>query len=60
MKKNQSRLREMQKPLWVKINKPDFEELARDIYDNQDDEDFKITRNRRKYDLKYAKKIWKK
>ena len=41
MKKNQSRLREMQKPLWVKINKPDFEELARDIYDNQDDEDFK-------------------
>ena len=50
----------MQKPLWVKINKPDFEELARDTYDNQDDEDFKITINRRKYDLKYAKKIWKK
>ena len=33
---------EMQKPLWVEINRPEFEELKRDIYDNQDDKDFKI------------------
>ena len=32
----------MQKPLWVEINRSEFEELKRDIYDNQDDKDFKI------------------
>ena len=49
---------EPQKPLWFKINKPEFEELTRDIYNNQDIKDFKITINKRTYDLKNAKKIW--
>ena len=38
---------EPQKPLWFKINKPEFEELTRDIYNNQDNEDFKITINKK-------------
>ena len=30
--KNQSRLRETQKPLWFGINRKDFKELTREIY----------------------------
>ena len=45
----------MQKPWWFKINKPEFEELASDIYDNQN-KDFKITINKKTYDLKKRKK----
>ena len=48
----------MQKPLWFKINKKEFEELTRDIYNNQDNNDFKIIINKRTYDLKNAKKFW--
>ena len=33
----------MQIPLWFKINKPDFDELTSNIYDNQNNKDFKIT-----------------
>ena len=47
---------EPQKPLWFKINKPECEELTRDIYNNQDNKDFKITINKRTYDLKNATK----
>ena len=50
----------MQKPWWFKINKPEFEELTSEIYDNQDNKDFKITKNKKTYDLKNAKKLWKK
>ena len=49
---------EMQKPLWFKINRKDFEELTGDIYNNQDHNDFKFTINKRTYDLKNAKKFW--
>ena len=49
---------EMQKPLWFEINRKEFEELTRDIYNNQDNNDFKIIINKRTYDLKNAKKIW--
>ena len=35
-----------------------FEELTRDIYNNQDNNDFKIIINKRTYDLKNAKRIW--
>ena len=52
------KLREMQKPLWFEINKKEFEELTRDIYNNQDNNDFKIIINKRTYDLKNAKKFW--
>ena len=31
----------MQKPLWFEINKKDFEELTRDIYNDQNNNDFK-------------------
>ena len=47
---------EMQKPLWFEINKKEFEELTRNIYNNQDNNNFKIIINRRTYDLKNAKK----
>ena len=30
-------------PLWFRINKSDFDELKSDIYDNQNNKDFKIT-----------------
>ena len=46
------------KPISFEINKNEFEELARDIYNNQDNDIFKIIINKRTYDLKNAKKIW--
>ena len=47
---------EPQKPLQFEINKKEFEELTGDIYNNQENSDFKIIRNKRTYDLKNAKK----
>ena len=32
----------MEKPLWFQINKKEFEELTRDIYNNRDNNDFKF------------------
>ena len=49
--------RDLQKPLWLEINRKEFEELTSDIYNNQDSNDFKIIKNKRTYDLKKAKKI---
>ena len=37
--------REIQKPLWFEINKKEFEELTRDIYNNQYNNDFKAIIN---------------
>ena len=48
--------KEMQKSLWFEINKKKIEELTRDIHNNQDNNGFKITINKRTYDLKNAKK----
>ena len=48
----------MQKPLWFEIHKKEFEELTRDTNNNQDNNNFKIIKNKRTYDLKNAKKIW--
>ena len=45
---------------WFKINKPEFEQLASDIYVNQNSKDFKIIINKKTYDLKNEKKIWTK
>ena len=50
----------MQISLWFKLNKPEFDQLASDIHDNQNNKDFKITINKNTYDLKNAKKFWKK
>ena len=48
----------MHKALWFKINEKEFEELTGDIYNNQDNNNFKIIINKKTYDLKNAKKIW--
>ena len=45
----------MQKTIWFKIKEKGFEELARDIFNNQDNNDFRIIINRRAYGLKNAK-----
>ena len=50
----------LQIPLWLRINKSEFDEITSDIYDNQNNKDFKITINRKTYDLKNARKFWKK
>ena len=50
----------MQKSWWFKTNKPKFEELTSDIYDNQNNKDFKITINKKTYDLKNTNKFWTK
>ena len=50
----------MQKPIQFKIIKNEFEELTREIYNNQDHNDFKIIINRRTYDWKMQKNFgWK-
>ena len=38
----------MQIPFWFKTKKPEFEELTRDIYNNEDNKDFKITINKKR------------
>ena len=50
----------MQKPLWFKINKAEFDELTGYIYNNQDNNDFKITIKKIPYNLKKAKEFWTK
>ena len=50
----------MQKPLWLEMNKKEFEELTRNIYNNQDNNDFKIIINKKTYNSKSAKKIGRK
>ena len=43
-------------PLWFKINKPEFDELTSNIYNHQNNKDFKITINKKGMILKNAKK----
>ena len=43
---------QIQRPLWFEINRPQFEELTDDIYNNQDNKDFKVNINKRTYDSK--------
>ena len=45
----------MQKPLQFEINIKEFEELTRNIYNNQDNDAFKIIIKEETYDLKNAK-----
>ena len=47
----------MQKPLWVKINKNDFDSLIQDVYNNLNNDEFKITVNKKTYNLKNTKKF---
>ena len=47
------------KPLWLKTNKTESEQLTGgDIYNNQDNNNFKIIINERSYDWKNVKKNW--
>ena len=46
---------EMQKPLWFEINRKEFEELTGGIYNNQDNDDFKIKINKKTSDLENEK-----
>ena len=49
---------EIQKPLWVQINKNDFDSLIEDVYNNLNNNEFKTTVNKKVYDLKNAKEFW--
>ena len=49
----------MQKPLWFEINRKEYEELTEDIYNNQNNKDFRIIINKRTC-MKNAKMFWKK
>ena len=50
----------MQKPLWFEINLKEFEELTGDIFNIQDNNDFKIKINKKAHDLENTKKFWRK
>ena len=50
----------MQKPLWFKINKAEFDELTGYIYNNQDNNDFEIIIKKIPYNLKKTKEFWTK
>ena len=51
---------EIQKPLWVKINKNHFDALIQDIYSNLNNDEFKATVIKKTYDLKNTKVFRKK
>ena len=48
----------MQKPIQFEIIRKEYEELTTDIYNNTDNNDFKIVINKKSYDLKNTKKFW--
>ena len=48
---------EIQKPLWFKLNKNDFNSLIQDVYNNPNNDEFKTTVNKKAYDLKNGKKF---
>ena len=52
MKKKESMT--INRPLWSKINKNDFDLLIQDVYDNLNNDEFKTTVNKKTFDLKNA------
>ena len=46
------------KPLWIKLNKNDFESLTEDVYNNLSNDEFKTSVVKKAYDLKNVKKFW--
>ena len=48
----------MQKPLWVVLNKNDFDSLIQDVYNNMNNDEFKTTVDKKAHDLKNAKKVF--
>ena len=53
----QKKLDEIQKPLWIKSNKNNFDSLTEDIYNNLNNSEFKATVDGKAYDLRNAKKF---
>ena len=51
----QTKLDGIQKPLWVKLNKNDFDSLIQDVYNNLNNDEFKTAVDKKAYDLKNAK-----
>ena len=47
----------IQKPLWVKLNKNDFDSLIQDIYNKLNNDKFKTTIDKKAYNLKNAKRF---
>ena len=43
----EEKIREMQKPLWIRINKKEFDELTGDIYNNQNSNNVKFIINKK-------------
>ena len=48
---------EIQKPLWVRLNKSDFDSLIQDVYNNLNNDEYKTTVDKKAYDLKNSKKF---
>ena len=44
----------LQIPLWFRINNSDFDELTSDIYNNQNNKDFRITKKKNLWFKKYS------
>ena len=47
---------EIQKPLWIKLSKNDFDSFTKDLYNSLNNDKFKTTVGKKAYDLKNAKK----
>ena len=54
--KSEQTAEKMQITLWFRINKSEFDELTSDIYDNQNNKDFKITIDKKNLWFKKRKK----
>ena len=53
----QLKLKEIQKPLWIKLARKDFDLLIKDVVDNLDNKDCKTKVDGNKYDLKNVVKM---
>ena len=50
-------LMKLKKPLWIKLNKNDFNLLIQDVYNNLNNDKSKTTIDKKENDLKNAKKF---
>ena len=53
----QKYLKKIQKPLWIELNKNDFNALIKDVYNNLDRNELETIIDRKTYDLKNAKRF---
>ena len=52
------KLDEIQKPLWIELNKNDFDLLTQYIYNNLNNDKFKTTVDKKAYDLEKCKNVF--